>query len=325
MGFIHSQLVETRHLPCPSTSYAGQTIVITGSNTGLGKEAARHYARLGVSRLILAVRNLDKGNAAKKEIQTTAAPGTEIQVWEIDMASYASVKAFAARMAAELDRVDIFHANAGLVCTQFTTAEDNETSITVNVVSTILLVALIMPKLKAIAEALKTRPIVVVTSSGAHKDSKLPQKAEPHIFDALNDKDYAGGSAWSQQYPASKMLSIFAVRSIAEEHPASTCPVTINLVSPGLCHSELAREAAGLQKVAFNVFKAVLARTTEEGSRTLVNAGIQGPTSHGQYLEDCKISTPAPIVTENKAVQDRIWQELKEKLEAIEPGVTNNF
>lgn len=34
MGFIHSQLIETRRLPVPSGSYAGKTIVITGSNTG---------------------------------------------------------------------------------------------------------------------------------------------------------------------------------------------------------------------------------------------------------------------------------------------------
>ncbi|KAK5635377.1 hypothetical protein RRF57_011089 [Xylaria bambusicola] len=82
MGFIQSQLIGIRELPYPSTSYSGQTIVITGSTIGLGKETACHYARLGAKRLILAICNLEKGEAAKKDIATTATPGVEIQVWE---------------------------------------------------------------------------------------------------------------------------------------------------------------------------------------------------------------------------------------------------
>ena len=50
MGFIYSQLFA--YLPYPTGYHAGQTIVITGSNTGLGKEAARHFARLGASKLV---------------------------------------------------------------------------------------------------------------------------------------------------------------------------------------------------------------------------------------------------------------------------------
>jgi NAD(P)-dependent dehydrogenase (short-subunit alcohol dehydrogenase family) len=325
MGFLRSQLIESSKLPYPSTNYAGQTIVITGSNTGLGKEAARHYARLGASKLILAVRSVDKGEAAKKDIQTTAAKGVSIEVWQVDMASYASVKAFAARVEAELDRVDIFHANAGLVRSEFALAEDNETNITVNYISTFLLVALVLPKLKATAAQFQTRPHLVITSSGAHRHTTFPQKNEPSILAALNDETYAGGRYWTEQYPISKLLGVFAVRSIAKHHPAHTYPVTINLVSPGLCHSDLSREAKGVQRVVFAVMKALLARSTEVGSRTLVDAGVQGPESHGQYLEDCKIAEPSGVVMENPEVQDRLWEELKAKLEGIQPGVTANF
>jgi len=322
-AFIRSQLLAK--LPYPTTSYAGQTIIITGSNTGLGKEAARHYARLGASKVILAVRSLEKGEAAKKDIATMAAKGTVIEVWQINMASYASVKAFAARVEAELNRVDIFHANAGLVCSKFALAEDNETMITVSVVSTFLLAALILPKLKASAADFNIRPRLVITSSGAHEHTSFPQRTEESIFGALSDEKYAQGKYWSEQYPISKLLQIFIVRSIVEEHPAETYPVIINLPSPGLCHSQLSREAGGMQKVAFSVVKGVLARSTEKGSRTLVNAGIQGPESHGKYLSDCEIGEPGAIVTGNKDAQDRIWRELKAKLELIQPGVTANF
>lgn len=114
-NFLYSQLVKSYSIPYPTGSFEGKTIIITGGNSGLGKEAARHYARLGASRLILAVRDLDKGHNAKREIESsTQCVASVIQVWKLDMASYASVRKFAARVCNELDRVDIFHANAGV-------------------------------------------------------------------------------------------------------------------------------------------------------------------------------------------------------------------
>ena len=324
MGILYSQLF--KWLPYPTGSYAGKTIVVTGSNTGLGKEAARHYVRLGVSRLILAVRSLDKGYAAKDDIEaTTNCAKNVIQVWQLDMASYASVQKFAARVDAELDRVDIFIANAGVARAKYSTAEDNEETITVNVVSTFLLAALVVPKLKTTAAKFNTRPTLTITSSGAHAFTKFPQQSAPdgEIFATINDKAMAE-KHWKDQYPVSKMLEIFGVRSIGEECAASVFPVTVNCVDPGLCHSELSRDYPTFK---FWIMKLLLARSTECGSRTLVHAAAQGADSHGHYLSDCEIAAPSPVVTskEGKEVQDRVWAELVEKLEAIKPGVTSNF
>ncbi|KAK8091578.1 NAD(P)-binding domain protein [Apiospora hydei] len=315
MGFLRSQLIETRKLPYPSASYAGQTIVITGSNTGLGKEAARHYARLGASRLILAVRNLEKGHAARKDIQTTAAKGTAIDVWELDMAKYSSVQAFAARLDAELNRVDIFHANAGVVCPKYSVTEGNETSVTINYVSTFLLAALVLPKLKATAAQFIPH---MSAASTAIKNGGLGA-SDGAILAAVNDPHFAGGAHWKEQYPVSKLLGVFAVRSIAKERPADAYPVTVNMVSPGLCHSELSREAEGCRRWRRG------GAHDGGGSRTLVDAGVQGAKSHGQYLADCRIAQPSAVVLDNPDVQDRLWVELKAKLEAIQPGVTDNF
>lgn len=63
--FLHSQLCVA--LPYPTTNFTG-TIIISGSNTGLGLEAARHFVRLEASRVILAVRNAQKGKAAAESI-----------------------------------------------------------------------------------------------------------------------------------------------------------------------------------------------------------------------------------------------------------------
>lgn len=324
MGFLYSQFF--KRLPYPAGSYSGKTVIITGSNVGLGKEAARHFARLGCARLILGVRDLDRGYAAKFDIETSTKCGEKvIQVWRIDMASYASVQKFAARVNSELDRVDIFIANAGVATSTWSLAEDNEKSITINVVSTFLLAALVMPKLKSTASGFKVRPTFTITTSEVHGHTKFPQQSAPdgEIFTAINDKE-SSEKNWDDQYPISKLLEVFGVRAIADAYPASKLPVNINCVNPGLCHSELSRETPGW---GFWLIKLILARSTEVGSRVLVHAGSQGPESHGKYLSDCEIAEPAEVVTSKEGVeaQHRVWAELVRKLEGVQPNVIRNF
>src|SRR5712664_3243394 len=92
-SFLYSQLFVS--LPKPTKAFTGQTIIVTGSNTGLGLEAARHLSHLNSSLIILAVRNLAKGEAAKQSIlASTGRADTNIEVWDLDMQSYGSIKAF---------------------------------------------------------------------------------------------------------------------------------------------------------------------------------------------------------------------------------------
>lgn len=97
----------------------------------------------------------------------------------------------------------------------------------------------------------------------------------------------------------------------------------MNLINPGLCHSELARDAG----YGLAIMKFFLARSTEAGSRTLVHAALAGPETHGQYQNNCKNEEPAPLVVggEGKEVQERVWDELASILEGIVPGVMRNI
>jgi len=75
--------------------------------------------------------------------------------------------------------------------------------------------------------------------------------------------------------------------------------------------------------------KAVLARTTEAGSRTLVHACAAGEASHGKYLSECQIGEVAPLVRKDEdedggELQRRVWDEVMHKLEAIRPGIGKN-
>jgi len=325
MSFIYSQLIKT--LPYPSASYAGKTVVVTGSNIGLGKEAARHFARLGASKLILAVRSLDKGRAAKEDIEaTTNCAKNVIEVWELDMSKYASVQKFASRLSTGLERVDIFIANAGVAHPKFKQAEEDEETITVNVISTFLLMALVLPKMKDTAARFNTRPTFTITSSEVHAWTPFEERNAPdgQIFNTINEKASRPSEDVSNLYLLSKLFEVLGVRKFAEMHPALEYPVTVNNVNPGLCHSELARD---MDSWKMWLMKRFLARTTEYGSRNLVYAGSSGVESHGHYVSDCAVAQPSPFVRskEGEVAQDRIWSELVKRLEAIQPGVMSNI
>lgn len=237
MGFLYSQLCAS--LPYPSGSYTGKTIVVTGSNVGLGKEAARHFSRLGAEKIILAVRNLEKGAAAAEDIVRSTRHVNEkgtVEVWKLDMSSYASVEQFCKRAETELPRIDIFIANAGVAPVKFSRVEGEEEMITVNVISTFLLALLMMPKLEETARKFGVKPTMTITSSEVHGHTTFPQKSAPpgQIFNSLNDEATAD---MDDRYPVSKLLEVFDVRAFAERHPSSAFPVTLNCVNPGLCHS----------------------------------------------------------------------------------------
>jgi NAD(P)-dependent dehydrogenase (short-subunit alcohol dehydrogenase family) len=236
LAFLYSQLFVT--LPVPDTSLAGKTVIVTGSNVGLGKEAARHFARLGASSIILAVRSLEKGDRAKAEIEASSGCGNDvIKVWQLDMSSYQSVQDFAEKVDRELPRLDVALLNAGIATMQWNMAEQDESTITVNVVSTFLLAYLLLPKLKESAQKFNIRPNLTITASEVHAWCKFEERktADGNIFKNMSDERWS--KDMDERYHVSKLLDVLGVRAMANRRSASQIPVTINCVNPGFCFS----------------------------------------------------------------------------------------
>lgn len=316
LAFLYSQMfIEP---PYPIRSWADKTVIVTGANSGLGLEAARHFVRLGAAKVILAVRNLEKGEAAKKSIEASTERKGVVEVWQLDLCSYASVEQLAER-ASMLTRIDAVVLNAGIAPRKFQKAGGNETTITTNLISNILLLLLLMPTLKNNAQKYKTRPHVSVVCSEVIFHTSFPEATAPNIFAKLNDERTA---RMSDRYYVSKLMVAMACRELAARRPQDY-PVVINYLNPGLCHSGLLRE----EPPVVYAIKAPLARTAEVGSRTLIHAAAAGPSSHGQYLNNCTITDPPRLLTmkEGADKQRRVWNELSEKLKAIHPGIMGNL
>ncbi|PVH99866.1 retinol dehydrogenase 12 [Periconia macrospinosa] len=322
MGFLYSQLFKTPSYP--DGNFNGKTVIITGSNIGLGKEAGRHFARLGAAKLILAVRNIDKGQAATDDVlRTTGHKNTH--VWNLDMSDYKSIQSFAKRAETELERVDIFIANAGVLRAEYNEVNGHEEGIAVNIIGTTLLMANMMPKMRETAARFNTRPTFTITGSVSYEYATFPQRSAPDgaILAVLSDRRTCE-KYWSQQYSICKLAQLFIVRSVAERYSESELPVTINIVNPGLCRSELRRE---IQSWGSWLLELIFARSTQVGSRTLVHAGASGVETHGKYLSDCMIEEPKAMVTDaaGQENQARLSYEVFKAIEDIQPGVLQNF
>lgn len=289
LSFFYKQLFVTP--PVPRQRFDGQTVIITGSNTGLGLQAALHVVRLGAEKVILAVRNLEKGENAKRTIEESTGKSGVVEVWKLDLTSYKSVKQFAEK-AEGLKRLDVLLENAGMMNLVWSMAEDDELSVTTNVVSTFLLGLLLLPKLQETATKFKVRPRLVIVTSDLHFMNKLEERKAPNIFDKLREKETAN---MSDRYAATKLMEIFIVRELAGRIDRSEKPkVVINCLTPGFCHSDFDRELHGTRLRLMKVMRFLLARSTEVGSRTLVAAAGAGEQSHGQYMADSRVSRFVP-------------------------------
>ncbi|PYH47915.1 putative short-chain dehydrogenase/reductase family protein [Aspergillus saccharolyticus JOP 1030-1] len=274
-----------RYIPVDPSgiSFAGKTVVLTGATSGLGFEAALKIINLGVDKLIIGSRNLQKGQETKTELERrTNRPGV-VQVWHLEMNRFQSVKSFAERVNDEVDQLDIAILNAGLWNRDYTVSPEGwEETLQVNTLSTSLLASLLLPKLRSSSSPTQPTHLTVVSSQQFVRVKAQSLQTEEPLLKHLNDPRHFIGR---RQYGISKLLLEYMVKMLAGmiRREDGTVPVIINTVSPGFCASSLGRQyrrfyERWLSWLAYKLF----ARTAEQGSRSLVSATYQGVESHGK-------------------------------------------
>ncbi|CAI7629458.1 unnamed protein product [Penicillium glandicola] len=319
--FLYSQLFVTPERP--THSFAKQTVIITGANSGLGLEAAQHFYRLNCARLILAVRTIAKGQEAKEYILRGTPERSDpdaIEIWTVDLSSTVSTLAFADRAKIELPRLDVLVNNAGINSPEWRIYEGFEQAVQINVLNTFLLALSLLPKLEAsvaLAEN-ESQPHLVIVSSVAHRLTNFPEINAPDLYAKLNDKSSFSREA---RYRGTKLMEILFTREFVARLGASTRMI-VNLVNPGLCTSNLDRDNGN--PIWKRLLRRLLDRTTEVGSRTLVLAASAPASSHGEYQDDgVNQDVEGWIYDEvGQRAQKKVFEQTLRILEARRPGIS---
>ncbi|KAK4102541.1 NAD(P)-binding protein [Parathielavia hyrcaniae] len=327
-------ITQPRNLPLLATpeTCAGRTYIVTGANTGLGLEAARHLATLGAAKVILGVRNLASGEAAKRDIDNSTGTGAAVvEVWPLDLCSYDNVRAFVRRAADELDRIDAVIENAAVALSERELAEGHVKPVTVNVLSTFLMAALLLPVMREKAGKvargegdLVVVPRIVVVGSRVAFDESTGARVD---WEGIKEDPIKGlddeGMVPFKTYALTKLMEAFAIRHLARELvPVEKTGVIVNLICPGVCVTSLMRNSPPELKGVVTHLYATVARTAEDGSRTLLHGAVAGPESHGKLLHSCQDGEPdvPDWVKDDTKMQARTWEVIANELELVEPG-----
>lgn len=284
LGFIWRQWTYKPKPLASTKSLEGKTALITGANVGgLGFEAAKELASHNLSRLILAVRDLDKGDAAKKAILATT-PNVSVEVWQLDYEDYDSILA-CSKKAEQLVRLDMVLLNAGLKKLEYSKSKlGHESNIQVNHLGTALLSLLLLPTLEKTSETTKEPSRMTIVSSEVHFWVSFEELTATNIIMHMDEKNSFGGGM--DRYNKTKLLNLLWTLQLANK--ITNNKVVVNTVNPGLCYSGLHRHESPFGVTALFVW--LTAWTTEQGGHCLVNALVEHETSHGKYLSEQQVT-----------------------------------
>lgn len=289
----------TTHIP----DQTGRTAVVTGANTGLGLETAKALAARG-ARVVLAVRDLDKGKRAAGQITG------DVSVQELDLGSLESVRAAAAELRTAHERIDLLINNAGVMTPpKSTTADGFELQFGTNHLGHFALTGLLLDRLLDTPDS----RIVTVSSNGHKMGGAI------HFDDLQWERSYSRLGAYAQSKLANLLFTYELQRRLAPR--GNTIAVAAH---PGTSSTELARHLPSLARPVTELVTRVAAQPAADGALPTLRAATDPGVLGGQYYGPANLAQwrGAPVVVASSdqsydiALQQRLWA-VSEELTAV--------
>ncbi|GJQ66057.1 hypothetical protein Trydic_g4143 [Trypoxylus dichotomus] len=265
----------------------GKVIVITGANTGIGKETARELARRG-AKVYMACRDMRRCEKAREEIVLDT-KNKYVYCRKCDLASLKSIKEFADAFLKEQERLDVLINNAGVMRTPNSKTQDGfEMQLGVNHLGHFYLTNLLLNKLEASAPSR-----VIIVSSVAHKRGEIDKN------DLNSDFKYDPGEAYAQ----SKLANLLFTRELSRKLNGSG--VTVNAVHPGLVDTEIIRHMSffnsWLATIFIKPFVWPFIKGPRQGAQTTIFAALDPKLERvsGKYFVDYKDTEVSPAAQDD--------------------------
>ncbi|OIN81786.1 SDR family NAD(P)-dependent oxidoreductase [Mycobacterium malmoense] len=247
---------------------SGRVAIITGANTGLGYETALALAERG-ARVVLAVRNLDKGKDAAARI-TAQSPHAEVSLQELDLTSLGSIRAAADQLRSEHDRIDLLVNNAGVMWTPKSTTKDGfELQFGTNHLGHFAFTGLLLDRLLPVAGSR-----VVTVSSIGHRI-----RADIHFDDLQWERRYSRVGAYGQSKLANLLFTYELQRRLAPR--GTTIAVAAH---PGGSRTELTRNLPAPLARVFSVVEPLITQDAAAGALPTLRAATDPAVLGGQYF-----------------------------------------
>jgi NAD(P)-dependent dehydrogenase (short-subunit alcohol dehydrogenase family) len=285
---------------------AGKLVVITGANSGTGKEAARRLAGAG-AHVVMAVRSMAKGEQARAEI-LAADPAARLDIRRIDLADLASVAEFADALIADGTPVDVLVNNAGVMAVpKSTTVDGFEMQIGTNHLGPFALTVRLLPLVLA-----APAPRVVTMSSGVASYGRI----------RFDDLQWQRGYRPNLAYAQSKLADLMMTLHLADLAGQRGWNLMSNAAHPGFTRTNLQTAGASLgrdkpRRTPFNSPTILPSQQVGPGTEPLlyaatsgdaVNGGYYGPSRWFGLVGPTKVLQP-PRRARDAAIATRLWTE----------------
>jgi len=291
---------------------AGKVCLVTGGNSGLGEATVKALAQHNPEKLYLAARSKSKAEAALLRIKDSspAARSASIEILQMDLASFDSIKAAAARINNEVSRLDIVHLNAGVAMVPVATTKDGyEVQFGTNFLGHAYLTQLLMPKLLGTAALPGADVRVVSVSSMVHKVF-IPK--EGIIFEDLHTTmEKTGGPAL---YGQAMIAKIIIARQLAKQYPK----IMFTSLHPGTVKSNVYAGNKDMNWFLLNCFlrpSVVLTGVTnEEGAKTQLWCSFSKDVVNGTYYEPIGKSGKESSLSRDSQLASKLWDWTEKEL-----------
>jgi NAD(P)-dependent dehydrogenase (short-subunit alcohol dehydrogenase family) len=246
----------------------GRIAIVTGANTGIGYHTAAVLAQHG-AHVVLAVRNLEKGNAALARI-VAAYPKADVTLQELDLTSLDSVRSAADALRDAYPRIDLLINNAGVMWTpKQVTADGFEMQFGTNHLGHFALTGLLLDHLLGV----RGSRVVTVSSMGHRIRAKI------HFDDLQWERSYDRVGAYGQSKLANLLFTYELQRRLADRQQ-NTIAVAAH---PGGSNTELARHLPAIFKPAVAMLGPVLFQSAAMGALPTLRAATDPDVAGGQY------------------------------------------
>jgi NAD(P)-dependent dehydrogenase (short-subunit alcohol dehydrogenase family) len=273
-----------------SREMTGRIAMVTGANTGIGKEVAAALARQG-AQVVMVCRSAERGREALAEVRaaaTAAGAGGGAEILAIDLASLAAVRAGAAAFLARHERLHVLVNNAGVVCmSRQTSADGYELTFAVNQLAPFLLTQQLLPGLAAGAPAR-----IVNVASRAHRGAHM------HWDDLQFERKYGAAAAYGQ----SKLANILFTRELARRLDAAA--IVANAVHPGVVSTDLVRGTPLFVRWGFRLFGLTPVQGAAGPVLLASDPRLAGVT--GRYFDRTREAQPSAAARDDEAAK-RLW------------------
>ncbi|KAL8294527.1 hypothetical protein RB597_007837 [Gaeumannomyces tritici] len=292
----------------------GKVILVTGGNNGLGLETVRQLARHGPAHIFLASRSLAKAEEAIKDVHSSSpeAAGTSISTLQLDLASFASIKAAARAFTAASDRLDILINNAGIMCTPEGLTQDGyEMQFGTNHMGHALLTQLLLPTLKQTAAAAPGSDVRVVFLSSA-----LESGAPVGTYKTDELKTTMAATSTMDRYSVSKLANVHYASALAAGNP----DLRVASVHPGVIRTGLQgpmiNGSGPLLKGVMNLASNFLT-TVEKGVRNSLWAATAAEVESGAYYRPVGVGGKGSKLSRDAKQRDVLWEWTQKELHRI--------